>query len=262
MDFSLITEALKTLWWLIPVILFLGVLRFLRSARFKGILGEAFVKVTARFFLPAGTYYRFHNVTLPTSDGTTQIDHIFVSRFGIFVVETKNMKGVIAGEKTEKQWTQLFSSISFSFQNPLHQNYKHVKALEALLDVPPKVVRSVVVFVGQSTFASPLPANVTRGGGYITYIKSFRDPVLSEARAQKAIAQIQSNRLTPSWETHRQHVHQLKKRSHPTAERICPKCGNPMVLRTAKRGRNTGNQFWGCSAYPKCRMVQNTVVSG
>ena len=33
----------------------------------------------------------------------------------------------------------------------------------------------------------------------------------------------------------------------------CPKCGGPMVLRTAKRGPNAGNQFWGCTAYPKCK---------
>jgi four helix bundle suffix protein len=33
----------------------------------------------------------------------------------------------------------------------------------------------------------------------------------------------------------------------------CPQCGKPMVLRTAKSGRNAGSQFWGCSAYPDCR---------
>lgn len=33
----------------------------------------------------------------------------------------------------------------------------------------------------------------------------------------------------------------------------CPLCGGAMVLRTAKRGDNAGSQFWGCSAYPKCR---------
>jgi restriction system protein len=33
----------------------------------------------------------------------------------------------------------------------------------------------------------------------------------------------------------------------------CPNCGKPMVLRTAKRGANAGNQFWGCSAYPACK---------
>lgn len=33
----------------------------------------------------------------------------------------------------------------------------------------------------------------------------------------------------------------------------CPPCGAPMALRTAKTGKNTGRQFWGCTAYPKCK---------
>ena len=36
----------------------------------------------------------------------------------------------------------------------------------------------------------------------------------------------------------------------------CPRCGGMLVLRTARRGANTGNQFWGCSAYPKCKYIK------
>lgn len=39
-------------------------------------------------------------------------------------------------------------------------------------------------------------------------------------------------------------------------EPVCPKCGNPMHLRTAKKGANAGKQFWGCSGYPGCRGVR------
>jgi four helix bundle suffix protein len=35
----------------------------------------------------------------------------------------------------------------------------------------------------------------------------------------------------------------------------CPQCGKPMVLRTAKAGKNAGQQFWGCAAYPECKGV-------
>jgi len=34
---------------------------------------------------------------------------------------------------------------------------------------------------------------------------------------------------------------------------LCPVCDRGMVLRTAKKGKNVGEQFWGCSAFPKCR---------
>ena len=38
---------------------------------------------------------------------------------------------------------------------------------------------------------------------------------------------------------------------------ICPKCGKELVIRTAKKGINVGNQFWGCSGFPKCKYIKN-----
>lgn len=104
-----------------------------------------------------------------------------------------------------------------------------------------------------------MPANVTSGGGYITYIKSFSEPVLSEDQVKQAISQIESDRLEPNLETHRQHVRQLKARGDTSAERMCPKCGGALVLRKARRGDNVGKEFWGCSGYPKCRVMQNVI---
>ena len=43
--------------------------------------------------------------------------------------------------------------------------------------------------------------------------------------------------------------------STQTTSPRCPKCGNEMVLRTAKRGDNQGEKFWGCSKYPECRGI-------
>lgn len=254
MDFTPIIIQFLALWWVIPFLLFLALLR---TPWFKGIVGESFVKIAARVNLPKETYHRIHNVTLPTPDGTTQIDHIFVSRFGVFVIETKNMNGWIFGSERQAKWTQKIYRNNFSFQNPLRQNYKHVKALEAALDIPAEAIHSVVVFTGESTFKTPMPPNVTRGVGYVTYIRSFSEPVLSEAQVRRILLQITAERLEPSWKTQRQHVHHLKARSAPAAERSCPKCGNAMVMRTAKRGANVGSQFWGCSTFPRCRAVQN-----
>jgi hypothetical protein len=181
----------------------------------KGVFGEALVRFSARLRLPAETYHPIHNVTLPTPDGTTQIDHLFVSRFGIFVVETKHLKGWIFGGEHQARWTQKIFKKSFRFQNPLHQNHKHVKALEAMLDLPSEAIHSVVVFTGGSTFKSPMPGNVTEGGGYVTYIQSFGEPVLSELQVRHAISIIQAGRLEPTWKTHRQHVQQLKAKFDP-----------------------------------------------
>ena len=72
----------------------------------KVVMGELFVNVVAKVRLDKRIYTLFKNVTLPTEDGTTQIDHIIVSRYGVFVIETKNMKGWIFGNPQQKTWTQ------------------------------------------------------------------------------------------------------------------------------------------------------------
>jgi len=253
-DYSpLIAQVLK-LWWVIPILVLLGILQ---SSWFKGYCGEVLVKVASRFRLPSATYRAIHDVTLPTEDGTTQIDHIFVSRFGVFVVETKNMKGWIFGTERDPKWTQNIFGNSFKFQNPLRQNYKHVKTLETALSIPLEAIHSIVVFSGQCTLKSSVPPNVTQGMGFIRYIKSFTQPVLSEVQVAAAVERIESGRLSPSFATTRDHVKGLAARHAQRDDRVCPTCGNRMILRTAKQGANAGRQFWGCSAYPRCKSVQS-----
>lgn len=45
-----------------------------------------------------------------------------------------------------------------------------------------------------------------------------------------------------------------------TSATLCARCGNRLVLRTAKKGANAGGQFYGCSAFPKCRHVQQRLI--
>jgi len=81
-------------------ILILSVLYFFKSPWFKGFAGEMLVHIYAKIHLSRDKYHVLRNVTLPTADGTTQIDHIIVSEYGVFVIETKNMKGWIFGGAT------------------------------------------------------------------------------------------------------------------------------------------------------------------
>lgn len=254
MEFSaVIAQVLGSVGWLIPVALVLGLLK---SPWAKGHVGELLVRAYAHR-LDKTTYHRLHNVTLNTPDGTTQIDHVFLSRFGIFVLETKNMSGWIFGSEKQAQWTQKLYRRTFKFQNPIRQNLKHLKALEAHLDVNPEHLYSVITFVGGSTFKTEMPACVTQGTGFVHYIKSFQQPVFSQAELDTMLDALKTGRRAPTLATHREHVQNLKRRNDPTAARQCPKCGNALVVRTAKSGANTGHQFWGCSGFPQCRVMQS-----
>ena len=224
----------------------------------KGVVGETVVKAGAWLALPSTVYRRYHNVTLPTASGTTQIDHVFVSVFGVFVVETKNMGGRIFGREHDREWTQVFpGGKNHKFQNPLHQNYGHVRAMEDTLEgigLPKQAIKSVVVFVGEAEFEREIPHILPRGGA-ARHVRSFQDPILTDEQVAKICTVIESSRMRLSRATNHEHIQNLKRKTAPDL-RICPECGLKMVLRTARRGPAEGKQFWGCEGFPKCRLVQ------
>jgi restriction system protein len=251
---------ISTYWWLI---LLLVLLAFLKTPFMKGILGELIVNLAANFFLDKKIYTLFKNVTLPTEDGTTQIDHVIVSIYGVFVIETKNMKGWIFGDPKQNMWTQKIYRHTSKFQNPLRQNYKHTQTLQSALELDPEKVFSLVVFVGDSEFKTPMPDNVVYLGGYLRFIKSKTQPVLSDSEVLAICARITSGRLKPSLKTHREHVKHVQaiveEKQRQADENICPKCGRPMALRTTMSSDNQGKQFWGCTGYPKCRTIRQII---
>lgn len=83
MDYSpIVAQVWGMLTWFIPAALLIGLLK---SPWAKGQIGELLVRLFAHWQLDRHTYRRLHNVTLNTPDGTTQIDHVFLSPYGIFV---------------------------------------------------------------------------------------------------------------------------------------------------------------------------------
>lgn len=224
----------------------------------KGLSGELQSTLAKKVFLDANVYEDINNVTLPTSNGTTQIDHVIVSRFGIFVVETKNMSGWIFGDEKSPQWTQsLPGGKKFQFQNPLHQNYRHVKALQEFLGFEEEKIFSVVMFWGEAEFKTPMPANVMTHG-YVPYIKSKCDVLFTGEEMDDIILAIKTGMLPKTWSTGRQHVADLKARFASTT--TCPKCGSALALRITKSGAGAGSQFYGCSGFPKCRYVKKLEI--
>ena len=79
-------------------------------------------------------YMVIDDLLLPSRGNTpnTQIDHVVVSIYGIFCIETKSHGGWIFGSANQKYWTQVIYKNKYRFYNPLYQNYAHIKALEDL----------------------------------------------------------------------------------------------------------------------------------
>ena len=116
-------EILIRFWYIWLLVLLVAICRVFKPT-IKGWVGE---KKVARYLRRLSEEYTVLNdVILPTETGTTQIDHIVVSPYGVFVIETKNYRGWIFGGEKSAQWTQNIYGHKRSFMNPLRQNYAHV----------------------------------------------------------------------------------------------------------------------------------------
>jgi len=99
-----------------------------------GRSGERFVSRKLHRLDPA--HYKILNDLMLPSHGNssaTQIDHVVVSNYGIFCIETKAYKGWIFGSANQEFWTQVIFRYKERFYNPLRQNFAHTKAIENLL---------------------------------------------------------------------------------------------------------------------------------
>ena len=225
--------------------------------KLKGYLGEASVNFMIRRSLDQSVYRLIPNVMLPTPDGTTQIDHVIVSRYGIFVLETKTYKGWIFGDEREAQWTQTIFRHKHRFQNPLRQNYKHTKTLAELTRIPEDRFRSLVVFAGDCTFKTAMPPNVLYACDLVRHIRGVQTPIIKDEQVDEIAKVIRQWTGTVTDKQKCDHVKNLRRNRQPVGATdgspVCPRCGSGMVSRTR---RSDGGKFWGCPKFPACKGIR------
>jgi len=195
-------------FWLIGL-MFLAV-AICRLPVVKGWTGEWVVNLQARLFLPKSEYTMVPNVTIPDGlGGSTQIDHVVVSRYGVFVVETKNMKGWIFGAEDDREWTQKFrGGHSQRFENPLRQNFRHTETLAGILGLSRDKLISCIAFEGDATLKTrdKLPPSARANAGWVSFVKEHKAQVLTDEEVAAVLERIEEARLAPGFKTHREHV--------------------------------------------------------
>ena len=224
----------------------------LRSAWFKGKVGERQIKGALQRKLNSIDYLIVNDIVLPTRDhGTTQIDHLVISRFGVFVIETKNMSGWIFGSERSAEWTQVIFGWKSRFQNPLRQNYKHVKAVQHTFGLAAHQVHNVVVFVGTGEPKTEMPDNVIWGKRVLPYwIKTHLREVIDQPTLDEVSGSVTGSRRRLSSDQLQRQTIDMDTSNQTAAAKICARCGAPMVERVNGK---TGEVFWGCSEFPKCK---------
>src|SRR5690554_6493192 len=91
-------------WYLWVLIILVTIYRIFRP-QIKGFIGEKIIAFVLKR-LDKEKYTVINDVMVETERGTSQIDHVIVSDYGIFVVETKNYSGWIFGDDKSQYWTQ------------------------------------------------------------------------------------------------------------------------------------------------------------
>lgn len=216
-------------------------------------------------------YHVMDNVMIQQrGGGSTQIDHVVVSRYGIFVIETKNYTGKIYGSEGSEYWTEYFTwysrsrfrrglhSESYRFYNPMRQNMGHIRALRSILykygTIP---YYSVIVFSNDAEFKIMLEQGiVTNWENLNRAIMRVSNVVMDDEQVQAIIRTIEAARFEGTKEEVRSHVESVKAtqatKNAKISSGVCPHCGGTIVLREGPYGR-----FYGCSNYPRCKFKMN-----
>ena len=214
------------------------------------------------------------NVYIPKSDGTTtEIDILYITEKGIFVIESKNYSGWIFGNEKDYYWTMsLPNGRKDSFYNPVKQNNGHIRYLKEYLaqDIP---MFSFIVFSDRCELKK-----ITVNSNNISIIQrkelidevkrvfDFHNNVFTEKETEELFLKLKDLTQVDNAVKQR-HIETIKRKTEAgftdnktddlNDTYICPKCGSPLVLRQTKKGKNAGKEFYGCSSFPKCRYIKN-----
>ncbi|MFG1481483.1 NERD domain-containing protein [Halobacteriovorax sp. HFRX-2_2] len=233
--------------------MFLCAFIFLVLLIHKGLRGENKTALQMRLFLNNEEYHRIHNIIIPSSNGTTQLDHIVISKYGVFIIETKSHKGWIFGDENQKNWTQVLYKRKFSFQNPLRQVYRQKKVLSEFLSLDESKIFPIIYFNGKCTIKTYLPDNVI-SSGLDTHIRSYRELIFSDEEIRAITEKIDNFKLSSNLRLS-DHLRSLERRHNSMV--TCPKCGGKLLKKVARKGKYAGGEFLGCMNYPRCRFIKN-----
>lgn len=237
---------------LILILIFIYILLKIFYPQITGYIGEFHVKSLLKK-LPKKEYIVLNDIMLENNYGTHQIDHLIISKYGIFVIEMKNYYGLIIGEDYKENWIQCLGRKKYYFKNPINQNYSHVKTIEELLKLDNSFFIPIVCFSNSAKLRVKSKNIVVKLNHLVETIEKFYKPLLENDINELAHIIIENNIIDK--EKRKEHVRKIKnkiKENNVKAENMtCPKCGNPLVLKNSRYGT-----FKGCSTFPKCRYTK------
>lgn len=230
--------------------------------------------------------YVLHDLCLEYNGLKAQIDYLIVTRERVYVIECKNLIGNIE-INSDGNFIRTYEingkKIKEGMYSPITQNERHIAVIKGLRTPDNQIkkhffekhfndtYRSLVVLSNPKTYLNAkfakkeIKNKVIRADALISHIKETdkisccnlkNDEMLLAAKyfLEHNIPDRSDYSLK-----YKEIVEQLKETVIESAEqsiKICPRCGADLVLRTAQKGDNAGKEFYGCSAFPKCRYIE------
>ena len=226
----------------------------LETAEFKGKDGELAVS-RELLSLPSEEYIVLNDVLLPTKYNSNQLDHIVISLYGIFVIETKNYSGRLYGGKHSEKWTQYIGREKYSLYNPLLQNERHAQVVADYTHVSKNAIFPIVVFTGSATVKPSADNNIVYLEDLLCAIKQHQHQFFSNEQIH-LLAKSLDDAMEENSETMFAHIRSVKETKrfveNETSSGNCPQCDGFLILRHGRYG-----DFFGCSNYPRCKYTRN-----
>ena len=241
------------------ILLILVIFIRLKMPEWKGRFSESLVSNKMEK-LP-DEYCIFNDLLFESNGRSTQIDHVVVSPYGVFVIETKGYKGWIMGGENSEYWTQVIYKGKHQFYNPIKQNDGHVRFLRYLLNDAPFQIKfiSIVVFNNNASLKVFVDNHIVINRCDLnSTILQYDERVMTGDNVAWVVNRLKEYHREHTKEEIKAHKENTKwqqyKSSTMVSNGICPKCGGQLVLRHGRYGN-----FYGCSNYPKCKFTQNQI---
>lgn len=217
--------------------------------------------------------YVLHDIYLEYGEQSAQIDYMVFTKKRTYVLECKNLFGNITIDSSGnfvRQYDSHGRYIKEGIYSPVTQNERHLQVIKQIRSasksnlVKKKIFessfadsyKSLIVLANPNTvlndYKAPnqIRAQVFRADQLVNAIRTFDDQV-SSSYSNKDMLEAANFFLASSKTNCSDYSEKYSKLLDELS--TCPICGSKLVLRTAKKGNNSGLAFWGCSAFPKCK---------
>ncbi|EKY22068.1 nuclease-related domain-containing protein [Clostridium celatum] len=220
------------------------------KSKVKGYIGEIIVSKRLSK-LNKKKYKVINNILLKAPNTTTQIDHIVISIYGIFVIETKNYKGIIKGNEYDHNWIQILFNKKETLRNPIKQNNGHIIALKNIIpELKYKKINSIIAFTKRAKLNINVETDVVYCNKINRIIKKNKEREFTIEEVNNIYGKLKELNIN-SLRERKVHIKSIKRSVKKAKKRLnknrCPRCGGKL-----KKRHNRYGSFKGCKNYPGC----------